>query len=380
MTKQVFTANQVLTAAQMNSLQNNDFNWDTSTKTTSYVLLAADAGTRVIMNSASNTTITVNTGLFAAGDVLWIHNINTGTCTVTAGTATVNSAGSLALAQWEGGALYFTSASSAIFFRAGGIGYGVATGGSSSSITVGGVNYTMLTFTSSSTLTVTKAGLFDVLLVGGGGGSQSATSYGGGGGGGDIVEQTVYLSANATVTIGAGGASTARFGATSRLGTAPAITAVGGGTGGGTQVISDRAVFSGGCGGGGQGTGNATVALGAAGMNGGNGGNGQATDNQGGGGGGGYAANGSNGSGTAGGNGGAGRDVSTFRGEASSTTFYAGGGGGGGASGGTGGSGGGGNRGSAGSANTGGGGGGASSAGGAGSAGGSGIVLVRFKV
>ena len=55
-------------------------------------------------------------------------------------------------------------------------GYGVATGGTSSSITIGGQNYTLLTFTSDATLTVTSAGLFDVLLVGGGGGAGYGSS------------------------------------------------------------------------------------------------------------------------------------------------------------------------------------------------------------
>jgi hypothetical protein len=68
------------------------------------------------MNSASSTTITVNTALFAAGDSVFIQNIGAGVCTVTAGTATVTSAGSLALTQWEGGQLYFTSTSTSIFF------------------------------------------------------------------------------------------------------------------------------------------------------------------------------------------------------------------------------------------------------------------------
>jgi 3D (Asp-Asp-Asp) domain-containing protein len=113
---QDFTAGQILTAAQMDSLQANDYNWTVSTKTASYTLVAADKGTRVVMNNASATTITVNTNIFAAGDILWIQNINTGTATITAGTCTVNTAGSLALAQWQGGTLYFTSASTAIFF------------------------------------------------------------------------------------------------------------------------------------------------------------------------------------------------------------------------------------------------------------------------
>jgi len=118
MAKQTFTTGSVLTAAQMNSLQANDYNWTVSQKTASYVLVAADAGTRIEMNAAGATTVTVNTGLFTAGDTLFIQNIGAGACTITAGTATVNkaSAGSLTLAQYQGGTLYFVSASSAVFF------------------------------------------------------------------------------------------------------------------------------------------------------------------------------------------------------------------------------------------------------------------------
>ena len=112
---QDFTAGQILTAAQMDSLQANDYNWTVNTKTASYTLVAADKGTRVVMNSASATTITVNTSLFNAGDTLFIQNIGAGTCTITAGTATVTTASSLALAQYQGGTLYFTSTSAAIF-------------------------------------------------------------------------------------------------------------------------------------------------------------------------------------------------------------------------------------------------------------------------
>jgi len=117
MAKQTFTTGQVLTAAQMTSLQQTAMGGGSTTaKTTSYTLVAADAGTVVQMNSASATTITVNTALFAAGDSVQIQNIGAGVCTVTAGTATVTTAGSLALSQWEGGQLYFTSASASIFF------------------------------------------------------------------------------------------------------------------------------------------------------------------------------------------------------------------------------------------------------------------------
>jgi len=112
---QTFTALQVLTAAQMNALQANDYNQTVSTKTASYTLVAADKGTKIVMNSASATTITVNTSLFSAGDTLTILNIAAGVCTITAGTATVSTTGSLALAQNGGGTLYFTSAGVSVF-------------------------------------------------------------------------------------------------------------------------------------------------------------------------------------------------------------------------------------------------------------------------
>ena len=117
MAKQTFTTGQVLTAAQMTSLQETAMGGGAaSTKTASYVLVAADAGTTIAMNAAGATTITVNTGLFAAGDTVFIQNIGAGATTITAGTATVNTAGSLILPQYDAGILYFTSPSAAIFY------------------------------------------------------------------------------------------------------------------------------------------------------------------------------------------------------------------------------------------------------------------------
>ena len=117
MAKQTFTTGQVLTAAQMTSLQQTAMGGGSATaKTASYTLVAADAGTTVAMNAAGATTITVNTGLFAAGDTVFIQNLGAGACTVTAGTATVATAGSLILPQNDAGILYFTSASAAIFY------------------------------------------------------------------------------------------------------------------------------------------------------------------------------------------------------------------------------------------------------------------------
>jgi len=118
MAKQTFTTGQVLTAAQMTSLQQTAMlGGAASAKVASYVLVAADAGDAITMNNAGATTITVNTGLFAAGDIVTIINLGAGATTITAGTATVQTSGSLVLATNQGGVLRFTSASAAIFFQ-----------------------------------------------------------------------------------------------------------------------------------------------------------------------------------------------------------------------------------------------------------------------
>ena len=116
MAKQTFTTGQVLTAAQQNSLQANDFNQTVSVKTANYSLLAADKGTRIEFNTSGSVTCTVNSGQFDAGDTLIIQNRGAGTATITAGTATVNTSASLALAQYSAGTLYFVSDSAALFF------------------------------------------------------------------------------------------------------------------------------------------------------------------------------------------------------------------------------------------------------------------------
>lgn len=143
MAKQTFTTGQVLTAAQMTTLQTNDYNQTVSAKVASYTLVAADAGTRITMSNASATTITVNTGLFTAGDTLIITNIGAGVCTITAGTATVSTAGSLALNQYDTGTLYFTSTGVSIWNGAnpGDItavtaGTGITGGGTSGAVTI----------------------------------------------------------------------------------------------------------------------------------------------------------------------------------------------------------------------------------------------------
>jgi len=269
-------------------------------------------------------------------------------------------------------------------------GYGVATGGASTAITVGGTAYTLLTFTSSSTLTVTKSGLFDVFVVAGGasGGRRSTTNIGSGGGGaGQVVQQTIYLTANATVTVGAKGAAQTN-GDTDGLKGSPSrisqVNAIGGA--GGLGANNWTANINGGCGGGSWGaTGTGEPAgltyVVTGGFNGGEGGR---TTNFAGGGGGGSTQAGQNNVGNTGGAGGTGTDASTFIG---GSAFYVGAGGGGGSATGTGGTAGnstGGNGGSSAGAGSNatatnygcGGGGGASTQGGAGA---DGVVYVRFK-
>jgi len=106
-----FGSGNTLLASQLNAITT----LVTSTKTASHTLTIADVGTRVIMNSASATTITVNTSIFGASDVVEILNIGAGVCTVTAGTCTVGTSGTLALAQNAGGTLTFISASASVF-------------------------------------------------------------------------------------------------------------------------------------------------------------------------------------------------------------------------------------------------------------------------
>lgn len=119
MAKQTFTTGQVLTPGQMTSLQQTAMGGGAATaKTTSYTLVAADAGTVVAMNSGSATTITVNTGLFAAGDTVQIQNLGAGVATITAGTATVSTSAVLTLKQYDAGTLYFVSTGVSVFFSA----------------------------------------------------------------------------------------------------------------------------------------------------------------------------------------------------------------------------------------------------------------------
>ena len=138
-----FVANAVLTAAQMNAITS----LPTTAKTASATLTAAEAvGYRVTMTSASATTITINTNVFATGDTVFITNLGAGVCTVTAGTATVSSAGSLAIPQYGSGFLVMTATGSGIYYPSA-AGNAVDTVASASSIAVVGNATYLLTGT-----------------------------------------------------------------------------------------------------------------------------------------------------------------------------------------------------------------------------------------
>jgi hypothetical protein len=70
-----------------------------------------------VLNDTTARTFTIDDAIFSAGDTIQVHNIDTGVLTIAAGSGvTLNGADVLTVAQYQGGTIYFTSASSAIFF------------------------------------------------------------------------------------------------------------------------------------------------------------------------------------------------------------------------------------------------------------------------
>jgi len=329
-----FVAGQVLTAAQLNDIQNLPI----SDKTASYVLIAGDETKRTIMNNASATTITVNNSIFTVGDVIQVANKGAGTCTITAGAGvTINTSGSLALAQYGGGYLLALSASTFTFFNlGGGSAYGTATGGigAPTAVTIGGVNYEYLTFNSTGTLTVTKAGFFDYLAIGAGSGGTYWTSVaraGGGGGSGAVTVNSIYLSTNQTVTIGAGGSfvnyGTQSIGGNSSIGAGSPFNPFAVGSASfATLNNGDVPTFCIGGGQGGSSAGTTLVYNFGLGFNGGN--SSGSAPYAGGGGGGNQSVGSAAASATVGGAGGSGFDISAFIGGSASYRATGGGGGG----------------------------------------------------
>ena len=89
MARQTFTAAQVLTAAQMNTLQDSVWSDDVNAQTgTSYTLVLTDAGKQVTMTNASASTLTVppnSSVAFAVGVRIQVIQLGAGAVTLTAG-------------------------------------------------------------------------------------------------------------------------------------------------------------------------------------------------------------------------------------------------------------------------------------------------------
>ena len=87
MARQTFTSGQVLTAAQMTTLQASVWEDDVNAQTgTSYTLVLTDAGRQVTMNNASASTLTVplnSSVAFATGTVIKVIQLGAGTVTIT---------------------------------------------------------------------------------------------------------------------------------------------------------------------------------------------------------------------------------------------------------------------------------------------------------
>jgi hypothetical protein len=97
--RQTFTSGQVLTAAQMNQLQESVWELDTTADTTTaYTLVLGDAGKYVTLSNAAGITLTIPTNATVAFDVGTVVNVvqlGAGQVTIAgAGGVTVNSEGS----------------------------------------------------------------------------------------------------------------------------------------------------------------------------------------------------------------------------------------------------------------------------------------------
>jgi len=107
MARQTFTSAQVLTAAQMNTLQDSVWSDDVNAQTgTSYTLVLTDAGKQITMTNASASTLTVppnSSVAFAVGVRIQVIQLGAGAVTLTAGVGvTVSSLStSLVMGQYQ---------------------------------------------------------------------------------------------------------------------------------------------------------------------------------------------------------------------------------------------------------------------------------------
>ena len=117
-----FVSGNTLTAVQMNAITTLPIN----DQTASYVAVVGDVGKRIVMNVATANTVTINNTVFAVGDTIFIANKGAGSTTVTAGAGvTINTSGSLVLAQHGGVTLVELSSSVFTFFSGGAANFSV---------------------------------------------------------------------------------------------------------------------------------------------------------------------------------------------------------------------------------------------------------------
>lgn len=111
MARQTFTSGQVLTAAQVTTLQASVWSDDvTADTTTAYTLVLTDAGKQVTMSNAAASTLTVppnSSVAFAVGVRIQVIQLGAGAVTLTAGSGvTVSETGNnLVLGQYQSAVL-----------------------------------------------------------------------------------------------------------------------------------------------------------------------------------------------------------------------------------------------------------------------------------
>lgn len=114
MARQTFTSAQVLTAAQMTTLQASVWSDDVNAQTgTTYTLVLTDAGKQVTTSNASGVALTIplnSSVAFPTGTRIWVLNLGSGSLTISgSGGVTVStSTGDLTLNQYDVAILFKT--------------------------------------------------------------------------------------------------------------------------------------------------------------------------------------------------------------------------------------------------------------------------------
>ena len=123
MARQTFTSAQVLTAAQMTTLQASVWSDDVNAQTgTTYTLVLTDAGKQVTTSNASGVALTIplnSSVAFATGVRIWVLNLGSGSLTIAgSGGVTVSTAtGDLTFNQYDVAILFKTGTDTWVVFR-----------------------------------------------------------------------------------------------------------------------------------------------------------------------------------------------------------------------------------------------------------------------